>query len=136
MGQLRLHERLLEAAGVRVGRAGFRVLYAVQERGESVRVTDLAEQLGVDAPTVTRQVQLLEREGLVERRPDSEDHRATHIGLTDEGRETLKRIMGARQAWFDRLLEGWDEADLHRFADMLRRFAAAVERDVEGTRGD
>jgi DNA-binding MarR family transcriptional regulator len=136
MGQFRLHERLLGVAGVRIGRAGAAVLYTLQLCGQSIRVTDLAELLGVDAPTVTRQVQQLEREGLVVRRADPEDHRSTRILLTDEGRGTLEHMMNARHVWFDHLLEGWDEADLLSFAAMARRFAAALERDLEATRGD
>ena len=135
MGQVRLHERLLRAAGVRIDRAGGALLYMLQAHGESVRVTGLAELLGVDAPTVTRKIQQLEREGLVARHADPEDHRATRIALTDKGRRTLERVLKARRAWFDRLLEGWDNRDLTAFAEMLGRFATSLEHDLEDARG-
>ncbi|MGO9963096.1 MAG: MarR family winged helix-turn-helix transcriptional regulator [Acidimicrobiales bacterium] len=135
MGQVRLHERLLRAAGVRIDRAGGALLYMLQAHGESVRVTGLADLLGVDAPTVTRKIQQLEREGLVSRHADAEDHRATRIALTESGRRTLERVLKARRAWFDRLLEGWDDRDLAAFAAMLGRFATSLERDLEDARG-
>jgi DNA-binding MarR family transcriptional regulator len=135
MGQVRVHERLLRAAGVRIDRAGGALLYMLLALGESVRVTGLADLLGVDAPSVTRKIQQLEREGLVARHADPKDHRATRIGLTDKGRKTLERVLKARRAWFDRLLEGWDDRDLANFAAMLGRFATSLERDLEDARG-
>ena len=98
-------------------------------------MTGLADLLGVDAPTVTRKIQQLEREGLVVRHADPQDHRATRIALTDKGRRTLDRVLKARRAWFDRLLEGWEDADLAAFAEMLGRFATSLERDLEDARG-
>ena len=69
------------------------------------------------------------------RQADAEDHRATRIALTVAGRRTLERVLEARRVWFDRLLEGWDEADLAAFASMLARFAASLERDLGSARG-
>jgi DNA-binding MarR family transcriptional regulator len=131
MGQVRVHDRLIQAAGVRLDRGGSALLYMLYAHGEPVRVTALAELLGVDAPTVTRKVQQLEREGLVARQADAEDRRATRIGLTPSGRAIIDRVLEARRAWFDRLLEGWEEADLKTFASMLERFAASLERNLE-----
>ena len=65
--QVRVHERLLRLAGVRLDRAGATLLFKLFAKGESLRVTDLAEMLGVDTPTVTRKVQQLERDGMVVR---------------------------------------------------------------------
>jgi DNA-binding MarR family transcriptional regulator len=100
-----------------------------------VRVTGLADLLGVDTPTVTRKIQQLERGGLVARHADADDHRATRIRLTPAGRRTLERVSRARRAWFGRLLEGWDDVDLAAFASMLGRFADSLERDLEDARG-
>jgi DNA-binding MarR family transcriptional regulator len=134
--QVRLHERLLHAAGVRLDRAGSALLYKLHIHGDGLRVTDLADLLGVDAPTVTRKIQQLEREGLVSRRADPDDRRATRITMTRSGRRTLERVLEARRDWYDRLLEGWDDADLATFASLLGRFSAALERDLGDARGD
>ena len=79
--QVRVHERLLQLAGVRLDRAGATLLFKLSASGESLRVTDLAEMLGVDTPTVTRKVQQLERDGMVVRQSDPDDRRASRIGL-------------------------------------------------------
>jgi len=132
--QVRVHERLLQAAGVRLDRAGSALLYKLSAASEPPRVTDLAELLGVDAPTVTRKVQQLERAGLVVRHTDPEDRRATRIGLTAAGRRNLDKVRKARREWLDHLLDGWDGADLTTFAALLGRFSAALERDMDDHR--
>jgi DNA-binding MarR family transcriptional regulator len=134
--QIRAHERILAAAGVRLDRAGSALLYKLFVFGDSLRVTDLADLLGVDAPTVTRKIQQLEREELVSRRPDPDDGRASRITLTRAGQRTIERVLDARREWYDHLVEDWDEADLATFASLLGRFAASLERDVEDARDD
>jgi DNA-binding MarR family transcriptional regulator len=132
--QVRLHERLLRSAGVRLDRAGAALLHKLSAGGDSLRITDLAELLGVDTPTVTRKVQQLERESMVVRQTDPDDRRATRIGLTPTGRRTLERVRRARRAWLDQLVEGWDDHDLSTLATLLGRFAKDLERDLEDAR--
>ena len=132
--QVRLHERLLRSAGVRLDRAGVALLHKLSAGGDSLRITDLAELLGVDAPTVTRKVQQLEREEMVVRHTDPQDRRATRIRLTPAGRRTLDRVMRARRAWLERILEGWDDHDLSTLAALLGRFGDDLERDLESAR--
>ena len=130
MTQVRLHERLVQTAGVRLDRAGGALLYELYVQGASLRVSTLADLLGVDAPTVTRKVQQLEHEGYVARHPDPDDRRATRIELSPAGRRTLERVLDARRAWIGSLFEGWDKADLASFASALGRFSTTLEGDT------
>jgi DNA-binding MarR family transcriptional regulator len=127
MTQARLHERLLQSAGVRLDRAGAALLYKLYVNPDSLRVTSLADLLGVDAPTVTRKVQQLEHEGSVVRHSDPDDRRATRIGLSPAGRRTLQRVLDARREWIASLFEGWNKADLATFASVLGRFSTTLE---------
>ena len=65
ISQVRMHERLLQSAGVRLDRAGAAALYKLHVHEDAIRITALAEMLDVDTPTVTRKIQQLERDGLV-----------------------------------------------------------------------
>src|ERR1700685_1735428 len=65
--QVRLHDFLRAEARVDVDRAGLALLYVLHVNGTSLRLTDLADQLHIDAPAVTRKAQQLERSGLVGR---------------------------------------------------------------------
>ena len=130
MTQARLHERLLQTAGVRLDRAGGALLYKLYVNRDSLRVTTLADLLGVDAPTVTRKVQQLEQEGYVTRHPDPDDRRATRIELSPAGRRTLQRVLDARRSWIASLFEGWDRAQLVAFASALGRFSTTLEGET------
>jgi DNA-binding MarR family transcriptional regulator len=130
----RLHDFLLAQARVDADQAGLAVLYVLHLAGPNLRLCDLAEQLRIDAPAVTRKAQQLERSGLVSRSQDQADARATRIQLTAAGRRTISRFLAARRAWLTNILAGWSDADqadlarlLHRFADDLHRQLGELE---------
>ncbi|HTT86799.1 MAG TPA: MarR family transcriptional regulator [Acidimicrobiales bacterium] len=131
LNQVKVHERLLRVAAARIDRAGAALMYRLSRESDGLRITDLAERLGVDAPTVTRKVQQLEREGLVARHVDPGDRRASLLVLTAEGQRTIDRVLTARRAWLTRLLDGWHDDDQDRFGHLLSRFAEALTRDLD-----
>jgi DNA-binding MarR family transcriptional regulator len=135
MNQVRAHEHLLQAAGVRIDKAGIALLFKLQRHGDSpLRVTDLADLLGVDPPTVTRKVQQLERLGFVVREADAEDGRATRIQLTQDGRDTLERVLAAHREFLARVFDDWADQDLKTFASLLERFSETIRVEVEKNR--
>ena len=135
MNQVRVHSQLKAKAGVDIDRAGAAVLYKLLVEGESPRLSDLAERLGIDSPAVTRKVQQLEHLALVARSADPDDGRASRLVLTDDGRGTIERLLGARRAWLEGLLSEWPAADRIEFARLLHRFATTIEDDVEVRHG-
>jgi MarR family transcriptional regulator for hemolysin len=50
---------------------------------------ELAERMGVEAPTMVRHLDRLEKEGLIERRRDARDRRVTRITVTPAGSRRL-----------------------------------------------
>ena len=131
LSQGRAHERIVEEANVRVDRAAVALLYKLSVAEYGLRLTDLAARLGVDAPTVTRKVQQLEREGLLTRSADVLDRRASRLALTTEGKRTIERVLKARRRWLQSLLVGWDDDELGTFGALLERFADAINDDLE-----
>jgi len=135
MNQVRVHEALCRRAGVDLDRSGAAVLYKLVTEGEHVRLTDLAERLGVDSPAVTRKVQQLERRRLVSRAADPQDARASRLALTAAGRRAIERLLAARQAWLGELLQDWSEGDRGELARLLGLLAATVGRHTEVRHG-
>ena len=88
------------------------------------RATDLAAHHALDKSTVSRQVAALERAGLIERRPDPDDHRVQVLHPTDAGRHILAQVTESRRAAFRERLADWPEEDLARFAGYLTRYNA------------
>jgi DNA-binding MarR family transcriptional regulator len=97
---------------------------------EALTVSELAVGAGVAAPTATRMLDALVRDGLVTRSPSEQDRRAVLIALTPDGRtaveEAARRVDGARAKVRDQLSpREQDEA-----AALLRRLAAIVDEQL------
>jgi DNA-binding MarR family transcriptional regulator len=129
--QARLHDFVLRQAGVDIDQAGLAILYALHAEKASLRVTDLAERLGIDAPAVTRKAQRLERLGLVSRGRDADDARACRLGLSDRGKEAIERFLLARHEWLTMLLADWPPAERCEFARLIGRFAGDIHRHLD-----
>lgn len=127
----RLHDYLLDQARVDCDQSGLAVLYVLHSAGTSLRLTDLAERLHIDAPGVTRKAQQLERAGLVSRTQDQADARATRIQATPQGRRMIARFLSARRAWLTDLLSSWPEAERAEFARLLGRFVDDLRLHLE-----
>src|SRR5258708_38889651 len=133
--QGRLHDYLLAQSRIDADQAGLAVLYVLHAAGTSLRLTDLADQLRIDAPAVTRKAQQLERSGLVSRARDCLDARATRLQLTAQGRRTINRFLAARRAWLASLLASWPPDDQADFALLLCRFTHDLQLGLERLEG-
>ncbi|HXL95394.1 MAG TPA: MarR family transcriptional regulator [Streptosporangiaceae bacterium] len=129
--QTRLRDHLRARAGVDLDQAGLAALYVLHTSQSSLRLTELAEHLRIDAPAVTRKAQQLERAGLVSRTRDEQDARATRLQLTDNGRQTLTRYLDSRRTWLATLLADWPEAERAEFARLLGRFNHGVQASIK-----
>jgi DNA-binding MarR family transcriptional regulator len=98
----RLHRLLHASEPIRPHE--FSLLHAIRhfscQTGESPRLGDLSDRLNVTPPTVTQQVNELERRGLVERRRSDADRRSVRVSLSLEGEALLARHREAVLAQF------------------------------------
>lgn len=131
----RSHEVVLAEAGVDIDRAGMAVLAVLHGHASSLRLTEIADELRIEAPAVTRKAQQLERLGLIARTQDPEDGRATRLGLTPTGRRSIKRIIDARERWLALLLADWPASERAELARLLRRFAEDLDHGLENLDG-
>jgi MarR family transcriptional regulator, organic hydroperoxide resistance regulator len=54
--------------------------------------TQLAQQMNVQAPTVTKMLQRLEQTGILERRTAKHDQRVTNVWLTQKGKDLEPKV--------------------------------------------
>lgn len=118
-------EQVMEAAGLSLERALFPLLISIGSYGP-VGIVDLAERIGRDYTTVSRQVARLEELGLVDRRVSAQDRRVREAILTAKGRAIVDRIDVAREQLAREAFADWDEHDLDQLALLMRRFADAM----------
>ncbi|MBE7189012.1 MAG: MarR family transcriptional regulator [Jatrophihabitans endophyticus] len=118
----RARSRMLEATAHDVEWAAHVVLKCLQTEGP-MRAGALAECVMSDPSTVSRQVASLVKDGLLERRADPDDGRASLLVLTPRAHEVLARHDRIRLRFFAEMLSAWNPAELHQFAQLLGRFA-------------
>jgi DNA-binding MarR family transcriptional regulator len=99
-----------------------RVLGVLRRHGV-LRLSELSEHLRIAPRSTTEVVDALEHRGLLERRPDPQDRRATLVALTAEGTKVDAAIDAARAAdgeSFFGVLSAADRTRLHRILQTLR----------------
>jgi DNA-binding MarR family transcriptional regulator len=103
------------------------VLRHVQVRGP-LRVSALAEAVGLDISTASRHVRQLEAGGLLDRTSDPHDRRAFQVRLTRRGRAALDQAMRARAGVVDRATADWPEEDRAALTTLMTRLAESLDR--------
>jgi DNA-binding MarR family transcriptional regulator len=113
---------LLREARVSLDRALFPLLVRLDANGP-LSVADLADQVGRDHTTVSRQLSKLESLRLIERCDNERDRRRRAAQLTGAGLEIVAAIAAARRRLLAAALAHWSEADRQALADLNRRLA-------------
>jgi Transcriptional regulators len=127
MNRPRNDQRLVAAAGIRLDQALFRLLVAIERMGP-IGVVELAERLGRDYTTVSRQVARLEAMELVTRRGNAQDRRIREALVAPRGKEMTDRLDEARARLAREAFREWPERDVDELVRLMTRFAAELER--------
>ncbi|MFN8074258.1 MAG: MarR family winged helix-turn-helix transcriptional regulator [Kineosporiaceae bacterium] len=106
--------------------AAMGVLGDVIKRGP-LRQTELAVCSLLDQSTVSRHVAALVKAGLVERRPDPADGRASLLAATAEGLDSFARFAGQRTHAVGRMVAHWERDDVERLTGYLKRLVDEFE---------
>jgi DNA-binding MarR family transcriptional regulator len=123
----RTRARLLADAGGDVDSAAQLLLRTVASDGP-LRASALAVSMQADLSTISRQVAGLVKRGLLERRADQQDGRASFLVVTEAGHAVIAEHEQRRQAFFEQVLAGWSGDELRQFAQQLDRFTAAYDQ--------
>lgn len=113
-------------------RAAYVILRHLADAGPQ-NVSALADRLGLDGSTVTRQVSAMQRDGLVVREADPRDGRGTVIAPTASGLRRMSAVRAARTDLYGRILSSWTEDDRERLADLMGRLIDALETHRRAT---
>jgi DNA-binding MarR family transcriptional regulator len=109
------------------------LMYLADSRAGKLRMGELAERLLLSRSGITRLVDRLERQGLVERQPCEDDGRGYYAVLTDAGREKLgvarpHHLAGVRRHFIEPL----DPSELDALARVWKRLAVQrPDRDLD-----
>ena len=100
--------------------AHLRALRVLKRHG-SMRLSELSEHLRIAPRSTTEVADALESRGLIERRPDPRDRRATLVEVTAHGAEVLDAIRAARGTEAERVFGRLSQTDRAHLARILRK---------------
>ncbi|HEV3263978.1 MAG TPA: MarR family transcriptional regulator [Acidimicrobiales bacterium] len=121
------------AEGESIDKAGYWLLVRVSENGP-VRLSDLADEVGLDLSTVSRQMGALVNSGLINKEPDPHDGRASFLSLSARGAVVLESVSEARRAALADALTEWSDAERTTLATGLFRLASGLENPPKAGR--
>ncbi|MDD1449993.1 MarR family winged helix-turn-helix transcriptional regulator [Sphingomonas sp. H160509] len=119
---------MVREAGIALDRALFPLLVMVERLGP-IGIVDLADRVGRDYTTVSRQVTKLEGLGFVERRSTATDGRVREAVITAGGKALTDKIDVTREAMARTIFADWADQDVTDLVRLMRRFADAVQKD-------
>ncbi|AVW89706.1 MarR family winged helix-turn-helix transcriptional regulator [Celeribacter baekdonensis] len=125
-------ESMVKEAGIPLDRALFPLLVGIERNGP-IGVTDLADMVGRDHTTVSRQVAKLDELGLVERQASAKDGRVRHAVVTPKGKEMTDLVDIARDKMGRAILETWDPVEISELVRLIRKLADGVKGLNSGT---
>ena len=97
-----------------------RALHVLMRHG-AMRLSELSDHLQIAARSATEVADALETRGLVQRRPDPGDRRATLVEVTEQGADVLAAISAARGTEAERAFDRLSPADRAHLARILRK---------------
>ena len=107
----------------------YHLLEALRDADE-LTVGVLAEAAGVAAPTATRMLDCLARDGYVERRHSEEDRRSVLVSLTPSGRIAVEAAHEQVSAFRRRVFESLEPAEREQAAALLNRLSEVLEEQM------
>jgi DNA-binding MarR family transcriptional regulator len=122
-------ELMVREAGISLDRALFPLLVGIERRGP-IGIVDLADRIGRDYTTVSRQVAKLESLGLVRAQASPTDRRVRETTVTPKGREMTDAVDAARERLGRNIFESWDERDVKELIRLMRKFADDISDEA------
>ena len=111
---------------------GWRVLAALHEK-DGRRMGELSDTTSIEVSTLTRLVDSLERDGLVQRRRDRVDARAVALHVTAAGRRLTQRLLPLAERYETAALAGFSAREAAALKAALRRvYANMAGLDEDG----
>src|SRR2546428_2272848 len=122
-----MQERWAETHHLSEGRLG--VMFRLLRVGDC-QLGDLADELDSTPRNITGLVDHLERDGLVERVPDTQDRRSVRARLTEKGKETISGIWKEGMAHQYSLAGGLSKEDLEQLRHLCLTLVEAARKEL------
>ncbi len=123
----RLADQRLEPLGLSSGHLP--VLTALMEH-DSMSQKALTESADIEQPTMAATLARMERDGIIERRPDPHDKRSVRFSLVPAVRDKAAAIKAVIESMNVEALASLPRGDQGKIPEMLRKMILALEQAV------
>ncbi|BFM09005.1 MarR family winged helix-turn-helix transcriptional regulator [Halioxenophilus aromaticivorans] len=89
----------------------------------------LAGNLLASKGNITRLIDRMIKDELIDRKPSPQDRRIIQVGFTNQGRQLFKKMAQAHAQWSSEILGGITKKDADRMLKMLRTLQATSDID-------
>jgi len=113
-----------------IGQSGWMTIAMVAKSAEALSQRALADQVGVEGPSMVSMLDRLERDGFVLRSPSPLDRRVKLVQLTDKGRQIFEEVRREAMSVRGELLAGADPAQLAAATSLLEALRARIEGNL------
>jgi MarR family transcriptional regulator, negative regulator of the multidrug operon emrRAB len=96
--------------------------------GEGATPASLADKTGVTRATISGLLDGLEKDGMIERRPDSEDRRLIRVNLTAAGKSFLEKILPGYTRWLSTIVEPLDAEERRQLVNLLEKIRTRISQ--------
>lgn len=96
-------------------------------RNDAITHGELAERLGIEAPTLVRLIDRMESEGLLNRRPSETDRRVKHLYLSPAGHKEVERIWASAAALRKEILSGLSKDEINTTLKVMQQIRSKLE---------
>lgn len=121
--RIRLDERLKP---VGLTKAASVVLFWLSRAPDGMTQTELAEQIGVETSTLTRQLDSMEARGLIERRGVATDRRVKRVVLTERALPLVNQIDAIDAGLRAELFDGLSTDEVHAAVSVLQKLRSRL----------
>ncbi|RYG66479.1 MarR family transcriptional regulator [bacterium] len=125
---VRVGEPRLAALGFAIGQ--FPVLAALRKDGP-LSQKELTARANIEQPTMAQTLARMERDGLIERRPNPTDKRSSLISLSPEALDKSPMVMEALMQGNRDALQGFTESETETLVNLLKRVIENLENTLE-----
>lgn len=101
---------------------------AVLGEGRPLTAQALCEATAMDKVTVSRAIRALDERGLVQRKPNPGDKRASDVTLTVQGGEVYAEVAPLALRYEQTLLEGFSDDERHQLMALLEKLEARLDK--------
>ena len=123
-------EDMVRDSGIALDRALFPLLVVIERRGP-IGIVDLADAVGRDHTTVSRQVAKLESLDLVARQASEADRRVRLAVIAPKGKAMTEKVDAVRDRNALAIFEAWDTREVDDLVRLMRKLADAMKGETD-----